>query len=55
MGGGIVVQTGVFASANGWTLNLADAYDGNADHVNNLHSLQRSLGAGTPACRRLPP
>ena len=48
-GSGIVVQTGVFASANGWTLNLADAYDGDANHVANLHSLQRSLGSLTPS------
>ncbi len=51
-GAGIVVQTGVFASANGWTLNLADAYDNNAAHQAALHSLQRQLpnsAAGWPS------
>lgn len=52
VGAGIVVQDGVFASANGWNLNLADDYDGNAAHQAALNSLQRQLGSLAAA---LPP
>lgn len=48
VGASIVVQTGVFARANGWVLNLADAYDSVAAHTGSLSSLQRALGTGAP-------
>jgi hypothetical protein len=43
-GAGIVVPDGVFSSANGWVLNIADAYDNVPAHQNALSSLQRDFG-----------
>jgi len=44
----LVVQTGVFARANGWVLNVADPFDGNPAHTGSLSSLQRALGTNAP-------
>jgi hypothetical protein len=48
VGAGIVVADGPFASANGWTLNIADAYDTDPQHTANLDKLQRSFGPELP-------
>ena len=48
-GAGIVVGDGPFASVNGWDLNIADAYDGNAQHNANLDKLQRAFGTSGAA------
>lgn len=46
-GAGIVVDDGVFASVNGWDLDVADPADpANAAIVANTNKLQRSFGAG---------
>lgn len=45
-GAGIVVGDGVFASVNGWDLNVADFFDTDAQHRANVDKLQRSFGTG---------
>jgi hypothetical protein len=49
VGAGLVVGDGVFASVNGWDLNIADAFDGNPQHQANLDKLQRSFGNAAPS------
>ena len=48
VGASLAVQTGVFASVNGWVLNIADPFDNVPAHVNALSSLQRALGSNAP-------
>ena len=48
VGAGLVVADGPFASVNGWTLNIADAFDNDPQHQPDLHKLQRSFNGVLP-------